>query len=67
MTYVIMHPNHLPVNNVKNSDTNAEIVSNLQLCHECFQCLQKFTSSLVGYFLLIQPLLDSCEKCIELL
>ena len=62
-----MHPNHLPVNNANNSNSSAEIVPNLQLCHERLQCLQKFTCSLVGYFLLIQPLLDSCEKHIELL
>ena len=67
MAYVTKHPNHLPINNFNNFNTSEEIVSNLQLCHERFQCLQKFTCSLVGCFLLIQLLLDSCEKCIELL
>ena len=41
--------------------------THLQLCHKCFQCLQKFSCSLMSYFLLVQALLNSRKKQIELL
>ena len=53
MIYVIMHPNHLPINNINYSENEIEVMPDLQLCHECFQCLQEFPCSLVGYLLLV--------------
>ena len=43
------------------------IRSNLQLCHECLQCQQKFPCSFMGYFQLVYVLPDSWEQGIELL